>query len=50
MMERIDEVHKLTKVASAINPCSLNISMNVVYEAQRKVTVYQKVRCIQNLS
>lgn len=38
-MERIDEVHKLTKVASAINPCSLNISMNVVYEAQRKVTV-----------
>lgn len=39
MMERIDEVHKLTKVASAINPCSLNISINVVYEAQRKVTV-----------
>lgn len=38
-MERIDEVHKLAKVASAINPCSLNISINVVYEAQRKVTV-----------
>lgn len=38
-MERIDEVHKLTKVASALNPCSLNISINVVYEAQRKVTV-----------
>lgn len=29
MMERIDEVHKLTKVASAINPCSLNISINL---------------------
>lgn len=30
---------KWWKVASAINPCSLNISINVVYEAQRKVTV-----------
>lgn len=39
MMERIDEVHKPINVASAINPCSLNISINVVYEAQRKETV-----------
>lgn len=38
-MERIDEVHKPINVASAINPCSLNISINVVYEAQRKETV-----------
>lgn len=30
---------KWWKVVSALNPCCLNISINVVYEAQRKVTV-----------